>query len=99
LVDEINNFYTREVVEKAEEMAMNYAIDMINKMFKDFERNSRSNKFVKIKSKTIKKDCGKELYENVNELEITDLNCCSKTIKVQLIDKFIGVYCPYCGRR
>lgn len=99
LVNQINSFYTRAVIEKAEEIAMNHAIDMINKMFKDLERSTRSNKFIKFKSNSIKKEYGKELYENVDELEITELNCCSKTVKVRLLDKYIGVYCPYCGGR
>ena len=97
--NQINSFYTHEVIEKAEEIAMNHAIDMINKMFKDLECSARSNKFIKFKSNSIKKEYGKELYENVDELEITELNCCSKTIKVRLLDKYIGVYCPYCGGR
>jgi DNA-directed RNA polymerase subunit RPC12/RpoP len=99
LVNEINSFYTSEVIVKAEEIAMNYAIDMINKMFKDLERGSRNNKFIKFKSNRIKKEYGTELYENVDELEITGLNCCSKTVKVRLLDRYIGIYCPYCGGR
>ena len=99
LVNQINSFYTREVIVKAEEIAMNYAIDMINKMLKDLERGTRNNKFIKFKSNRIKKEYGKELYENVDELEITELNCCSKTVKVRLLDRYIGIYCPYCGGR
>lgn len=99
LVNQINSFYTREIIEKAREIAMNHAADMINKMFKNLERSSKSNRFIKIKSSSVKKKYGKELYENTDELEITGLNCCSKTIKVRLLDKYIGVYCPYCGRR
>lgn len=99
LVNQISNFYSQEVIEKAEEVVMDYAIDELNKMFKGLERSTRGSKFIQFKSKPIKKEFGKELYETVDELEITILTCCNKNIKVNLLDKYIGVYCPYCGRR
>lgn len=97
LINQIGDFYTKEVVEKAEEIAMNYAIDELNKMFKGIERNTRSSKFFKIKAKPIKKEFGKELYENIDTLEITKLICCNRNIKISLLDIYIGFYCPYCG--
>lgn len=100
LINEITNFYTSDVIEKAEEIAMNHAIDLINNMFRNLERSTKGSKYLKFKTQNIKKDTGKVLYENVDEFEIVELNnCCNKSIKVTLIDKFIGTYCPYCGRR
>lgn len=98
LRDDINNFYNSDVIEKVEEIATNYAIDLINNMFKDFERSTRGNKNIRVKTKNIKKVSEKNLYENVDEYEIVPLNnCCNKAIKVPLLEKLIGVYCPYCG--
>ncbi len=45
LNDKPSNFYTKEVIEQAQAIAMNYMIDELNKSFKKISRNN--NKFVK----------------------------------------------------
>ncbi len=37
LTDEINKFYSREVIEQAEAIAYNYMIEQLNKVFNDFK--------------------------------------------------------------
>lgn len=97
LVNQIKYFYTYDVIEKVQEVAMNHAIDAINKSFKALERRTRSNKFITFKPSYLKNKYNNELYEGPIDLEITKLKCCNKNIKVTLLDKYIGVYCPYCG--
>ncbi|MGE7022105.1 hypothetical protein [Solibacillus cecembensis] len=43
-----------------------------------------------------KEKAPKLLAEN-EDLEIIDLNCCDKTITVNLDHKVANVYCPFCG--
>lgn len=99
LTNEISNFYSKDVVEKAMEIAEQYAMDLINKMFKDLERSTRGNSFMKVKAKEIKTESTKVLYENDDELVIEKEKCCERNVKIRILDKFIGVYCPYCGGR
>lgn len=97
LTNTINNFYSKDVIEKAMEVAEKYAVDLINKMLKDIERSSRGNSFIKIKANEIKTERSKILYENIDELIIEETRCCNKHLKIKALDKFIGAYCPYCG--
>lgn len=59
LMDKPNNFYTKEVIEQAQKIAMNYMIDELNKAFKKMTRNN--NKYVKMTYKPLKNCAIKEL--------------------------------------
>ena len=62
LNDKTSNFYTQEVIEQAQNIAMNYMIDEVNKAFKKVAKNN--NKYVKIKTIALinKKDIFKFRY-------------------------------------
>jgi uncharacterized Zn-finger protein len=97
LANEVSNFYSDEVMEKAMSIAENEAMNMIFDMFKDFERSTRSNKNFNVKAGKKPDVPIKEIYENIDELIEVKLNCCDKHIKVSELDRLLGVYCSYCG--
>lgn len=66
-------------------------------MFKGLERKTRSNKNFKVKAGKKPKVQIKELYEYIDELLVTKVNCCKTHVKVRELDKLVGVYCSYCG--
>lgn len=99
LVNEINSFFTKEVIEKAMSIAQNYAEDLIYNMFKDIERKNRRNKFLKFKTGRKPSHHEPELYETVQNLVNVNKVCCGSDIKVTLLDKWLVPYCIKCGRK
>lgn len=93
LPNSTNTFFCPEVLEKARQIAMNYARELINKqLVKSFK-----SKYVSIKTNKIKKEPEKELYVPINNYTTTHNQCCDVDVKVTEFDKEIGVYCPICG--
>jgi len=99
LVNEVNAFFTNEVIEKAMSIAQNHAEELIYNMFKDLERKSRGNKFLKFKTGRKPSHHGPELYETVENFVIVNKMCCSSDIKVTALDKWLIPYCIKCGRK
>ena len=48
LIDKVNAFYSKEVVEQAEAIAYNYMIEQVNKAFNDFKRSVKINNYIKV---------------------------------------------------
>lgn len=99
LVDELNSFFSDEVIKKALAIAQNYVEETIYQMFKNFERKTNGNSFFKF-------DAGKkpvasepELYELDDHLTIVHKKCCDSHFKVTELDKWLDPYCVYCGRK
>lgn len=97
LVNEVECFYSDEVIEKAISIVENEAMNMIYDMFKGLERKTRSNKNFKVKAGKKPNVPIKELYESIDELIIVKVDCCDKHIKVNELDRLVEVYCSYCG--
>lgn len=94
LTGEINTFYTKDVYDKAIEIAKKEMFDIINKtLFKGI----KSTQSFKVTKNDIDVNENKTLIDSNYSMIITKLKCCNVHIKVREIDKFIGVYCPYCG--
>jgi len=70
LVNEVECFYSDEVIEMAMNTAENEAMNMIYDMFKGLERKTRSNKNFKVTAGKKLNVHIKELYENIDELII-----------------------------
>ena len=94
LTNSISNFYTKDIYDKALEIAENEMYKLFNKAFKGI----KSSKCLKITTNELKSDKNKVLRDTEYGLEITEAKCCKIHIKVRKIDNFIGAYCPYCGR-
>jgi len=97
LTSEIPSFYTTEVIDKALSIGQNYAEEMIHNLFKDLERKSKRSG-LKIKAGKKPKSYEPELYEFDDFLVIVNNHCCKTRVKVTELDKWIGIYCSYCGR-
>lgn len=95
LVGNSSSFFPKDVIEHAESLVLNF---MQQEIFKSFKQTSRKVKGsgVTIKTKKPKEEAPKLLTED-EDLEIVDLFCCDKTIKVNLNHKVSNVYCPFCG--
>lgn len=97
LPNDLVQFYCPEVIEKAEQMALEWAMDEIQRQLGSPIRNFNKGGF-KIDIQTPPKEPPKELYTPVNFYINDYVNCCDSNIKIHVLDKEIGVYCPICGR-
>ena len=97
LAHDLDHFYSKDFIEKATNLANQEAMETIYDMFKNLERKSRGNKFVKFKAGPKTRVDIKKIYENIDELIEVEVECCNRHLKVTELDKLIGVYCSYCG--
>lgn len=94
-----NNFYTRETLEKAQALATNYAIELINKTFGKMARNinGKNKGVIKMDFRPLKLVNVKELKDRDTTEEIFTCSCCENNVKVLYCSGVSKVYCPYCG--
>lgn len=92
-----DTFYCPEVLEKAEQMALNYMYEEISRTLGQSIKKINQSGFLKMTMDIPKKEPEKELYQSVNEYDTVRLDCCHSTVKIQYLDKEIGIYCPLCG--
>lgn len=92
-----NTFFCPEVLDKAQQMAANYAMEQINAMLDKSFKGLNKSKFIKVTTKKSKPEPEKELYEPTQIYETVKLECCDLYVKTQNFDKEIGFYCPVCG--
>lgn len=97
LTDEVNTFYSKEVIEQAEAIAYNYMVEEVNKMFNDVKRSARGNKYIKVDFKELKKVNLKELKDKDTVEEIFSCPMCENHIRVLYCAGVSKVYCAYCG--
>ena len=97
LSNEKVKFISREAMAAAQVMAENLARQAINSAVKDFGRGFGNSKHVKFEpGKPLKMEPEKVLFEDSN-LEAVEIKCCRKNVRIRLIEKIVGAYCPYCG--
>lgn len=97
LVNEISEFYSKEVMEKAKVIAQNYMAEEINKMFGNMKRNMDSSNFIKVEYKELKKINSKELRDKDTVEEIIECPICNNHEKVLYCAGVSKVFCSYCG--
>lgn len=91
------NFMSDEAREAAQIIAENLARTMMNDLMEDFGKGFKKSKYVKFTpGKPLKMEPEKMVVED-NNFDIVELLCCRKSVRVRLLEKIIGVYCPYCG--
>lgn len=94
LTNSMNKFYTKDIYDKAMEIAEKEVYKMLNDAFSGF----KSTKNFKITTNELKSDKNKILRDKDYRLQIAEAECCKAHLKVRQLDALIGVYCPYCGR-
>lgn len=98
LPNRINTFFVPEVLEKAQQMALNYMLEELDKTLGKSIKQINKSGFIKMSMKKPKKEVEKELYTpSANYIKCIK-KCCSIDVKVKDIDKETGTYCPICGR-
>ncbi len=98
LPNRINTFFVPEVLEKAQQIAMNYMPDEIDRTLGKSIKQINKNGFIKMSMEKPKKESIKELYTPSEDYVKCTKNCCGIDVKVRNIDKETGTYCPVCGR-
>jgi len=97
LANDVQSFYTDEVIEAAKEIATNYMIEQLNKSFGDMARKVSQNKYVKMTFKPLKKVNVRELADKDTVEEVFQCNACDNHMKVLYCAGVSKIYCPYCG--
>lgn len=93
----INTFYCTEVLEKAQQQAMNYAyMEIERQLGKSINKINRGG-FLKMSLKMPSKEAEVELYEPSYDYKRIHLECCDVDVKSTDFDEEIGLYCPLCG--
>jgi DNA-directed RNA polymerase subunit RPC12/RpoP len=97
LSHEPSYFLSDDVVEHAQILVMNHVQELLNGFGADLERQFRNDKNISFKA-TGKFESEEEtlLFEK-EEMELKVFECCNRSVKINLLRKQIGVYCPYCG--
>ena len=91
------HYLTPEVIELAEAIIQNYAMDVLYDTFKDLERKTRHG-FVQVKAgKKPKHVRENPIKTGIEALEITGFRCCHRSAKVKPLLRITGCYCPFCG--
>lgn len=90
-------YITEDVLELAQAIAENYAMDTIYDIFKDMEKETK-NSFLQFKAgnKPRHKD-ENPIRSGIEALNITEFGCCRKLAKIKPMLKITGCYCPFCG--
>ena len=93
-----NAFLSHEVIEQAQAMAYNYAVEELNKAFGKMAKSiNRSKGIIKMKYRPLKKVATKELKDkDTSEVEF-NCTCCNRPVKVLYCAGVSKIFCPYCG--
>lgn len=97
LPNRINTFFVSEVLELAQQKALNYMYDEINRTLGKSIQKINHSGFVKMTISKPKKEVGKELYTPSENYVKCKKICCNIDVKIRNIDKETGTYCPICG--
>lgn len=98
LPNKINTFFVPEVLEIAQQMAMNYMLEELDKTLGKSLKQINKSGLIKMSMKKPKKEVEKELYTPTVEYVKCMKKCCNIEVKVRDLDKETGTYCPICGR-
>lgn len=92
--ENLNTFWSEEVIEEAQKVAIAEAERMFVEAFKGIK-----SKNIKIKTKPIQRvDTDIKIKNKDYDMLQVKVNCCNKTIGLMSSDITAGFYCPYCGR-
>ncbi len=98
LTKEKNAFLSSEVIEKAQALAYNYAMEELNKAFGKMTKSiNRSKGLIKMTYKPLKKVATKELKDKDTAETEFECSCCNRHMKVLYCAGASKVFCPYCG--
>lgn len=91
------HYLTPEIIELAEAIIHNQALDLVYDAFKSLERKTKHG-FAQLKAgKKPQHIHESPIKTGIDALEITDFRCCHRSAKVKPLLRITGCYCPFCG--
>lgn len=97
LSDEPSKYYTKEVAEQIQAIAMNYMNEELNKAFGKMTKTINKTGFLKMSYKPMKNLNIKELKTKDSVEEIFECKKCNNHVKVLSCVGKSKVFCSYCG--
>ena len=97
LPNDLGTFYCPEILEKAQQLAAEWAMKEIDRAFGKTIRDINRSGIVKMSMQMPKREPDKELYKPFDDYARHKTECCQMNVKVREIDEQIGIYCPICG--
>ncbi|MDD4376177.1 MAG: hypothetical protein PHR25_05280 [Clostridia bacterium] len=97
LSDSPSKFYTKEVMEQINAIAMNYMNEELKKAFSKMSRQINKSKFLKMTYKPMKNLNVKDLKTEDSVEEIFECKSCNNHVKVLSCAGNSKVFCSYCG--
>lgn len=92
-----DSYLTDDVIELAQVIAQNYAMDYVFNAFKELERKTKKGA-VRFKAEhRPKHERENPIKSGIDALEIASFDCCGRSAKIQPLLKMTGCYCPFCG--
>ncbi len=98
LTKEKNAFLSSDVIEKAQALAYNYAMEELNKAFGKMAKSVNKNKgLIKMTYKPLKKVETKDLKDKDTTETEFKCSCCNRQMKVLYCAGASKIFCSYCG--
>lgn len=95
--DERGRFISTDAIDAAHIVGRNLGREIVNDLLKDFGKGFKNAKNVRFtRGRPLKMEPERTLIESI-DLELQQLSCCDKSVKVRVLDQATGIYCPYCG--
>ena len=93
-----DEFLPQEVIEQAEKIVHNYAVEQFNQAFGKMAKSMNGHHgIIKMTYKPLKKKELSELYSHEGTEEAFECKSCKHHVKVLYVTGNTLVYCPYCG--
>lgn len=90
-------YLTPEVIELAEKMTRNIAMDMTYEAVKALERETKGKPLSIKAGKRPKHEIVDPIRTGIEAMDIIEFDCCHRKAKVKPLLKMTGCYCPFCG--
>jgi hypothetical protein len=91
------NYFTQEVLDLAEVMTENFAIELLFSEMKKWERNFNSDGMTFKAGRKPQPKTEKKIQAGIDDLTIARFTCCKRSAKIKTLLKNTGCYCPFCG--
>lgn len=91
------SYVTEDVLELAQTMIENVAMDMIYDTFKQMEQKFKNGPITFNAGKRSRHKTETPIHSGIDSLEVATFPCCKRKAKVKPLLKMTGCYCPFCG--
>lgn len=98
IANKINTFFVPEVLEKLQQMAVNYMLEELDRTLGKSIKEINKSGLIEMSMNKPRKEVEKELYNPSNSYIKCAKQCCSIDVKISNVDMETGIYCPICGR-